>query len=345
MHRHLHTSQEAAAYLPLAELELGIRRWALAAETARKSPLTVANRERAGEHLLWFLRERGYEGCGEVELLEFFAYASTGHLQPGGRWGEADRPGRWGAGVTRARQPIKPSTLGWYHIQIRGLWNYLVRRGLVEASPMAQIDKPQIPDEQIQPFSREQVQALLAAAKRSLFPERDTAILLFLLDTGCRSSELLSLTIGDLDIRARCCRITGKGGKPRMLHYEAETLEALWPLLSPIRRGTPLPDDTPLFRAMCGKTVGKPLSREALAWIIKTLGKAAGIKGVRCSPHTLRHTSAVNFLRAGGSVFHLQRILGHSSLLTTQIYVKLAEADIAEAYKTASPVAYLLRRK
>jgi integrase/recombinase XerD len=66
-------------------------------------------------------------------------------------------------------------------------------------------------------------------------------------------------------------------------------------------------------------------------------GKKAELKGVRCSPHTLRHTAAVKFLRNRGDVFSLQRIIGHSTLDVLRIYVNMAQADIQEAHRRHSP--------
>lgn len=72
--------------------------------------------------------------------------------------------------------------------------------------------------------------------------------------------------------------------------------------------------------------------------LMKRYAQKAGIRGVRCSPHTLRHTAAITFLRNGGDVFSLQRLLGHSTLEMTRHYCELADVDVKRAHLTASPV-------
>ncbi len=72
--------------------------------------------------------------------------------------------------------------------------------------------------------------------------------------------------------------------------------------------------------------------------MLKNYGRKAGIEGVRCSPHTLRHTAAVSYLRQGGDPFTLQRLLGHSTLDMTRHYCELADLDLQRVHQTASPV-------
>ena len=83
---------------------------------------------------------------------------------------------------------------------------------------------------------------------------------------------------------------------------------------------------------------GRPLTRNRIQKRMAAYGKRTEIKGVRISPHTLRHTAAVSFLRNGGDVFSLQRMLGHSSLEMTRHYCELADVDVKKAHLTASPV-------
>jgi len=82
---------------------------------------------------------------------------------------------------------------------------------------------------------------------------------------------------------------------------------------------------------------GMPLTKTYIETLLKRYAKKAGIEGVRCSPHTFRHTFAISYLRNGGDVFSLQHILGHSSLDVVRIYVNLAQVDIKAAHRRYSP--------
>ena len=82
---------------------------------------------------------------------------------------------------------------------------------------------------------------------------------------------------------------------------------------------------------------GEPLSRFYVAHRLQVHGKKAGISGVRCSPHTLRHSFAVNYLRNGGDTFTLQRILGHSTLEMTRHYAEMSDSDVETKQKAFSP--------
>ena len=94
---------------------------------------------------------------------------------------------------------------------------------------------------------------------------------------------------------------------------------------------------TPLTREFFLTDSGEPLKARRVQAIIKHYGEKAGIKGIRCSPHTLRHTAAVMWIRNGGDVFSLQQILGHSTLEMVRVYVNLAQSDIEAAHQRYSP--------
>jgi integrase/recombinase XerD len=156
-----------------------------------------------------------------------------------------------------------------------------------------------------------------------------------LLDTGLRASELCSLKVGDVDIKTgrvevRHGRAGGaKGGKGRAVYIGKSTRRALWLYLAGREDGDQA--DEPLFM---GK-FHRPLNKTALRHLMVSLGKKAGVKN--CHPHRFRHTFAITYLRSGGDVFTLQSLLGHAALSMVQHYARIAEIDIAQAHKRASP--------
>ena len=147
-----------------------------------------------------------------------------------------------------------------------------------------------------------------------------------LLDTGLRASELVGLTMVNVNLEDGLVKVMGKGSKERIVPIGAKVQRALWKYL---QRHRPQPAN-PLCPTLFLTLTGKPITTDRLRTIIEKYSIRADIEGVRCSPHTLRHTFAISYLRNGGDVFSLQRILGHSSLEIVRYYVNLAQADIKE---------------
>jgi len=127
--------------------------------------------------------------------------------------------------------------------------------------------------------------------------------------------------------------VWGKGSKERLVPIGAKVQKALWKYMARYR---PEPI-TPRYDQVFLTRDGHPLTKDRLEAIVERYGKKAGITGVRISPHTFRHTMAVTFLRNGGDVFSLQRILGHSQLEVLRGYVNLAQSDISRVHRRNSP--------
>lgn len=159
---------------------------------------------------------------------------------------------------------------------------------------------------------------------------RDRAIILTLLDTGLRVSELVGLIIADYDERVGMLNIRkGKGRKPRTVYVGQATRQALWKYLR--SRSDVHSSKAPIFASKDGA----PLDRIAVLRMVARAGKRAGVDKVH--PHRFRHTFAITFLRNGGTPLELQRLLGHEKLETVLIYVELAQTDLQDAQKRASP--------
>ncbi len=159
-------------------------------------------------------------------------------------------------------------------------------------------------------------------------------MILTLLDTGMRVSEMCHLQVDNVWLDEGIVKVLGKGNKERLIPIGRQVQRILWRYL---RRHRPPPvgsRDYPFFLTQ----EGKPLNKDRVEKILSSYGRKVQIKGVRCSPHTLRHTAAVNFLRNGGDAFSLQRLLGRASLEMTRRYCELADIDVKRAHQTASPV-------
>jgi integrase/recombinase XerD len=158
---------------------------------------------------------------------------------------------------------------------------------------------------------------------------RDQAIVVTLLETGMRASELCDLRIRDYDQKKGQINIRhGKGDKQRFVYIADSAQRYLWKYM--VTRKDVRPDD-PLFAT----TTNRAISRDNLLNMVVATAKRAGVQ--KANLHKFRHTFATNFLRNGGNLLELKRLLGHESLSTLQIYVELSQADLSRALRTASP--------
>jgi site-specific recombinase XerD len=160
-------------------------------------------------------------------------------------------------------------------------------------------------------------------------------VILLLVDTGMRVSELMGLSMTAVDRGTGELTVVGKGNKKRTIFMGVSCRRALWRYLEAER--TEAAPDEPLIISVGGQRSGTALTNSGVHGIVAKAGKAAGVTSVRCSPHTLRHTFAVNFLRGGGNLFELQQLMGHTDLTVLRRYVALAQADLAQAHRNASP--------
>jgi integrase/recombinase XerD len=233
---------------------------------------------------------------------------------------------------SRDRQ-LTGHTINCYMRSISAFWSWLKREGFIEKNPFSSIRIPKAPKKIITPFTEEQIQRLIqsidTASATSL---RTYAIILTFLDTGMRLSELLGLKKEDIDFRNKTLKVLGKGNRERRIPIGKRLLAALWKYQ--LHRPQPATGSIDNFFLTQD---GWPLTKNRVETIIKNLGKKAALQGVRCSPHTFRHTFCIQFLRNGANLFSLQQMTGHSSLEVLRGYVALAESDIKAAHQKYSP--------
>lgn len=217
-----------------------------------------------------------------------------------------------------------------------GFWS---REGHLTKNPMALVEKPRRERVLIRPLSPEQANALLEQPDVSK-PEglRDRAMMMLMLDSGMRVSEVISVEADRIDWLHCTLTVMGKGRKERLVPFSSKTGQALLEYARVRTQG-----EVRAAQFFLGRT-GKPLERNKIRKLVHYYGAKADIQGVRISPHTLRHTFAVLYVRGGGDSFSLQEILGHSTLDMTRRYVHLARHDIADQHKKFSPMQTMLNR-
>jgi site-specific recombinase XerD len=220
---------------------------------------------------------------------------------------------------------------------IRVLCNFLARESLVAESPMQGVEIPRVPTVMPDVLSAGEIQRLLHAAKTPTWcGVRNHALLAMFLDTGLRLGELIALDLNDVDVARAVIRVReGKGSKERYVYAGRSLAKALRSWVE-VRAFSP---EEPAFFATRG---GMRLDRRNVGRIVERTAQRAKLNGKRVHPHLLRHTFATHFIKNGGDPFSLQRILGHSDIKTTSIYINLAGVDLAAAHAKASPVDRLL---
>ena len=225
---------------------------------------------------------------------------------------------------SKHREPPSAATLRGYAQVIKGFLVWCADEGLGDRAVAQRIKLPAVEQKVIEIFSPEQLKRLVAACGREYshtLQYRDRAMLYLLLGTGARANEVVDLRLGDLHIdernpRGTYIKVRGKGRKEREIGLPANAIEHTMKYVRRYRQAPEGEDHLFLGRQQ------EPMTANGLFQWIERLGEWASITGVRCSPHTLRHTFAVQYLLAGGDVYMLSRILGHSTVSTTEIYLK-----------------------
>jgi len=233
-------------------------------------------------------------------------------------------------------------TVNCYLRSLRIFFSWLVSEDVIEANPFDRVRIPRPARKIIPTFSDSQIQQLLNVIDTRA-PEgyRNYTIILTLLDTGMRVSELCHLKVDNIWLEDGMLKVLGKGNKERLIPIGKRVQRLLWRYINRYRPEAVTANSNFVFLTKDGR----PLTKDRVEKIMTYYGKKAELKGVRCSPHTLRHSAAVRFLRNGGDVFSLQRMLGHASLEMTRKYCELADIDVKRAHMIASPVDNLRRRQ
>jgi integrase/recombinase XerD len=190
---------------------------------------------------------------------------------------------------------------------------------------ITQLKEPQLV---LPTFSEQQIRLLLACRPKGKYQRRLHLLIMFLLDTGCRISEALGLRVSDIDFENMLVTLDGKGRKQRVVPFSFELRKAMFRYCKEMGR-------TPDHFLFANSSQTK-LGRRNMLRDVKLLCKKLGFTPPGRTLHAFRHTFAVNYLRRGGSVFHLQKVLGHATLEMTRRYANLVTSDLQAVHERVS---------
>ena len=216
----------------------------------------------------------------------------------------------------------------------KALFGFLLEEGVINKNPMEDFSSPGVGESLPETLTVEEVEALLSVGEADTpMSLRDRAIIEVMYATGVRVSELVSLDIDDVDLDESFVRCMGKGSKERIIPLHDEAVETVREYMED---GRPSLAGDAAGRALFVSRKGGRLTRQALWLILKGRARAAGIDR-KITPHTLRHSFATHLLIGGAPLRHVQELLGHASITTTQVYTHLTSEHVRAQYKTAHP--------
>jgi len=239
--------------------------------------------------------------------------------------------GEKGRGLSLATQAARLSA-------VRSFFRFLVKTEVLRYDPAAGIELPRrrkvLPRSML---SKKEMGGLLAAASETTpLGLRDRAMIEVLYSTGMRNAELRALGVGDLDLERGLVRINeGKNGRDRVVPLGKAACSSVRQYLTATRpkllarRGATEP-------ALFVSKNGRPLRALGVIYPIRKYAKQAGIERV-VTPHTLRHTFATHLLQGHADIRHIQAMLGHASVATTQLYTRVEVTDLKEVHRRCHP--------
>lgn len=234
----------------------------------------------------------------------------------------------------RVENGAKPRSTARQLSSFRRFFRYIMREGLRDNDPTADIEMPRIGRSLPQTLSEEEVESLLNAPNTDEpLGHRDRAMLELLYATGLRVSELINLKQSQINFNQGVLRIIGKGDRERLIPLGEESQRWLKNFIDGPRMEILLERQTDyLFPTRRGDR----MTRQAFWHIIKRYAAKSGIRK-KMSPHSLRHAFATHLLNRGADLRVVQLLLGHSDLSTTQIYTHVARERLKDLHREHHP--------
>ena len=241
---------------------------------------------------------------------------------------------------------LAPASVKRAMTAVRTFHQFLVVEGRRAEDPGSHLELPRVPTGVPKALSEAEVDAIMdAVVGTDPVSRRDRAMMEVLYGTGMRISELVGMSLTDLDMGGATARVVGKGQKERILPLGRCAHEALTAWLVPAGRGVLEPERWASQhdqQAVWLNQRGRRLSRQGAWGVVKKRAQQVGL-GAKVSPHVFRHSCATHMLDHAADIRAVQELLGHASISTTQVYTLVSRERLWEAYRAAHPRAVLNR--
>lgn len=237
--------------------------------------------------------------------------------------------------LTLRRKNYAEATVARKVAAIKSFFQFLQAEGTIRRNPAESLESPRVGRSLPKPLSVTEVDELLEQPmkRNSTESRRDRAMLELLYATGLRVSELVSLDIDDVNMAGPYVRCMGKGSKERTIPIHEQAAGVVADYLNDGRAGLV---KNRKEAALFVNRRGERLTRQGFWLILKQYAKEANIS-TPVTPHTLRHSFATHMLRGGMNLRHVQELLGHANISTTQVYTQVANEHVRQVYEKAHP--------
>ena len=301
-------------------------------KTANKSPKTITWYFYILNSYFLFLESshllKPINNLGSMELRAYIL-----HLQNAKRWANSSRI----RGENKGK--LSPYTIQGHVRAIKAFWSWLTGDGYIDDNPLSKFPLPKVPQYLINVLTKDQIRRLIGMIdKNTTLGARYYCIIIMLLDSGMRISELVRIKMVDLNLSVGVVVIFGKGQKERVVPFSRWAKRELLRYINKHRSTTGYEDSPYLFPGADGEHI-------SINAVLTRLSKKVGFDNIKCSPHIFRHTFATEAILNEANVLVVKDIMGHTSLQTTMKYTHLKAEDLKSQHAKFSPVERLMSNK
>lgn len=228
---------------------------------------------------------------------------------------------------------LSPKTVQCHVRALKAFSTWLDVEGYTSENRLGKLKLPKAPDKMVEPLTPEEIKTVIASIDRnSRTGFRNHAILLTMLDTGLRASEVANIWLGHVNLDDGYMKVMGKGAKERIVPIGKVVQKTLWSYVTVVRLKPASGDCDNLFLS----STGHPITVNTIKLVFSRLAKTSGV--ARLHAHLCRHTFAINYLLNGGDIFSLQEILGHTTLEMVRHYLHFSASQVAAQHHKYSPM-------